>query len=909
MTKPPKKINIFNVKPNSKKKKYSKTKGDLQIVRKNGDIQTKSIISNYWEENSLYTGKTEIIRKDIIQNWNKGEFYQTLELKRCNSCNCNYYHKQTHIESQQHIKIRQIDGLLSDYTPTENNLQPCTSLENSYTTHNMLVIRDNTPSANDITIRFKNISTEPVILTDIIYSQQTRGNSVLYTPHDTPRGKHVVGTPRKPETIHPGKTSTFNVSLSVDGITNSSEHKIACIFKKHGVVHKSECKIILYKCFNNLKNKLIAHPRKEEDWKQPRSISKLNQEQTPYNDPQEQPQNLPLTEDFITTLTNAQILLETKSYTNKHVYGFKEKIKQTQNRSVNEMLQTIKSKTTKKNFGTKYMTILEAEKSHQKTATPYTYGTVKRTVNNQQNGKITIFIDTTMDQIQNLDIRQTDKVLLKPSNAVTLGGIVKETGLTHTEIELLDNVHIPTDTIIKISPTIKLESLDILTAHLQNNCSISLDYMFPQSCSSTYIDMPVPSFCYKNYTNVNENQEQATKNFLSLNPGDPPLIITGPPGTGKSSCIIEIALNDVYCNKNRVLITTQTNKGVNELYLKFIKIKENLGLKLNVKKMVVRSAPVYDTCHRYCRLYKGHHKYPSLPELQSADIVITTYVTSCRFIAILHNNKVHGIHFQTIIMDESAYPFEIEIFVPINTQCLLGQTLLKIVLVGDQKQLNHQARDILGREARHTCILSRLLETKLYTETKHLHITLTTNFRSSTKIVNFLSSEFYDNKITPHRDNPGKLIACHIDTFYETTKGSKFSIPEGEYAISLAKDYSELQSVTICCYYKSQKIYIEKRLSELSLNNIKVSTAEAVQGLESEVVITSLCLAKTPNPWHEDTRRLNVLISRAANTCIFIGDLLISTEVEPLRRLITNSEIYASTQTKELIALKLQHYR
>lgn len=160
---------------------------------------------------------------------------------------------------------------------------------------------------------------------------------------------------------------------------------------------------------------------------------------------------------------------------------------------------------------------------------------------------------------------------------------------------------------------------------------------------------------------ISSNKEQiiAIKNIVNCTAFPLPFVIFGPPGTGKTSTLVEcIAQIIVHKPTSHILISAQSNSACDEIgkrlmkvvsYNKIFRFQSSYNLKSTDKEQ-------FNILNSYCP-----DQYPSYEELYHFSIVIVTLSMSSRLI----QAHVKKDHFDYIFIDECGAASEPESLVPI----------------------------------------------------------------------------------------------------------------------------------------------------------------------------------------------------------------------------------------------------
>lgn len=281
---------------------------------------------------------------------------------------------------------------------------------------------------------------------------------------------------------------------------------------------------------------------------------------------------------------------------------------------------------------------------------------------------------------------------------------------------------------------------------------------------------------------TNNEQQSAIKNIVNCTSFPSPYIIFGPPGTGKSTTIIE-AISQIVKLKPlvHILVTASSNSACDDLanrLLKFVSINKILRIyspsfDKKPEKIDKRLEPISNFRNRHlCNCNKR-----SCPEIEPCDdptyeefytsrVIIATLVSCGRIVSA----GVKSNHFDYIFIDEAASESEQYTLIPISG---LGSSLkgitAQIVLSGDHKQLGAIVRDKFCRKlGMEKSLMERLMETdpKYQRNPKYNQQFVTQliqNYRSHAAILQFSNENFYDSQLVAKCPPEVANIACGWD--------------------------------------------------------------------------------------------------------------------------------------------------
>ncbi len=422
----------------------------------------------------------------------------------------------------------------------------------------------------------------------------------------------------------------------------------------------------------------------------------------------------------------------------------------------------------------------------------------------------------------------------------------------------------------------------------------------------------------------NESQKKSIQNILSANEL---AIIHGPPGTGKTTTIVEAIKQLVQLNHQQILVVAPSNTAVDLLSEKLhnegmnvvrignpAKISQRLfELTLDYQvahhetnketKRLKKQAQEYkQMAHKYKRsfgkserdqrklLFEEAHKimkevgktenYITEKIFDRAQIITATLVGS-------NNYLVKNRTYNTVVIDEAGQSIEPACWIPI----LKAQ---KIVMAGDHYQLPPTIKsEEASRKGLNQTLFEKCIE--LHPEAVTM---LNLQYRMHNDIMQYSSQIFYKNQLKADHSVANKTLYSQdqaftfIDTagcsFDEKIEGTSSTNPtEATFLVkqliilveTLEKNQITNQTFAIISPYKQQiKIIDEIVQAENSLKKIlpfiSVNTIDSFQGQERDIVLISMTRSNNEGKigFLADTRRMNVAMTRAKKKLIVIGD-------------------------------------
>ena len=423
--------------------------------------------------------------------------------------------------------------------------------------------------------------------------------------------------------------------------------------------------------------------------------------------------------------------------------------------------------------------------------------------------------------------------------------------------------------------------------------------------TSIHIEQPDIKNTSLTYSNnrLNESQQQAV---MAITQNESICIVHGPPGTGKTTTLIE-AVYQLVKDGEKVLVSAPSNTAVDNIakgllakQLNILRVGNasktdeaifthtpegklaNSKQQKEIKQLKIRAEEFRKMALKYKRSFgKAEREQRNLlfkevknirteiKKLQAyneeklfteANVILGTPIG-------LYDAGIDHLHFKTLVIDEAG-------------QCIepLAWTVFaladKYVLAGDHFQL---PPTVLSNEAAKLGFNKSILEVAIET-VKNVFL-LNVQYRMKESIAGFSSNYFYNGLLqtAAHLSNTG----VHI-TFIDTA-GSGFNEVHGSDGVSLQNE-GELQIV--------QKIIETETLNPLSTAFIspyagqvtaakellpkpmRISTIDSFQGQEKEIIILSLVRSNDDGDigFLKDYRRMNVAITRAKEQLFVIGD-------------------------------------
>ncbi|MCB9799722.1 MAG: AAA family ATPase [Candidatus Omnitrophica bacterium] len=434
-----------------------------------------------------------------------------------------------------------------------------------------------------------------------------------------------------------------------------------------------------------------------------------------------------------------------------------------------------------------------------------------------------------------------------------------------------------------------------------------------------------------NFFNPDLNDEQKRAVCMAAE-AEEVFLLHGPPGTGKTSVLIEI-IRQAHLSEETVLVTAPSNAACDHLVESLVRAGESvtrlghparmspevrdhtLSFKLArhpFAKMIDENQAGLELIfkQRERRRERGAHSYEDEKNAREEinrlkedirdlrkQIFHAVWNESDIVVATLHgcaDPLIKAKEFDWVIIDEATQGTE-----PGTWIALLRCG--KLILAGDHKQLPptvHSPKE--GKSSLKYTLFERFSEV-LPEESK---IRLKTQYRMHENIMNFSSKEFYEGVLEAHdsvqshllSDNSGvqkndatAIPMAFLDTAglgYEEKidpgTGSRFNEEEG---VLVEKEIEKLvkagvkrEEIAVISPYSAQvKLLRGRILSEEEMEKglgPEINSIDSFQGREKEIVMVSLVRSNLNGEigFLADTRRMNVAITRAKKKLLVIGD-------------------------------------
>lgn len=398
--------------------------------------------------------------------------------------------------------------------------------------------------------------------------------------------------------------------------------------------------------------------------------------------------------------------------------------------------------------------------------------------------------------------------------------------------------------------------------------------------------------------NVGKNaaQSAAIKHIVNRSSFPSPYIVFGPPGTGKTSTLVEAVAQIVKLQPmSKVLVTVNSNSACDEIAERLMKfVGLNKMYRFYSPSMAKKMDRVNQKVKACSNLRYGYHIQRTVQEIMTYNVIIATLVNSGRLRPIGQN------HYDYIFIDECASSAEPFTNIPMTIAMKKNVPLkTSLILLGDPKQLgqimrtHHSERYGFG-----VSLMERVMEMDRYKfgyngYDPRFIVQLVDNFRSHTSILEYSNKQFYNSILNAKQLESVANFAIGWDMLPNKSFPILFHVSwtpsqlddtscynEGD--INIVKKYvSNLlrngingkrvstKDIGVICPYSAQR----ERLKATSPNGMEIGTVEYFQGREKLVIILSTVRSKTATiGFLKNEKRLNVAMTRAKALLIVIGN-------------------------------------
>ena len=846
----------------------------------------------HWNTNkSALCLKTAIIANSLfISNfWKQGKPDHSLEERTCAGCQLRYWDRKTHRASDLHISNHK-PGRSSK---VEQNLQ----LLHNNQKASSLVLKTNKQNPRQQFQLFNN--TDATIEVDILEAEINSGNISLNTTTSFCHQYSGWNNLRGEEKITLPKGSMSKLKIEVTGEENSAASTFFQIRCEYYLIHKGERglrKAVVFPItvFHNIEDldfDCSSETRNPKDW-QTIDTNRVN-ETKPTN-----------SKDFLCRIKsdqgrdNTYDEAENMFSNNKNSHS-----KPWENGKAHESITKIFDETpeitTKRNCSNKWSHISNLERRHEIKSRKVIEGIA--TADDPSCTSRNLILRVGIEKLLTNRISKCDGVIIN-RGGLKVHGVITEMGNTETKITVQNPISFPQPCKITLSANMNYHTYRVqetIVEQLNDLNGHSINYLFPtttcKDSNSDEVQIEEDTIHITYYQELNKEQRKGTKDILNHNKNSS-VLVTGSAGSGKSKLAIEVIIQLVL-RGYKVLFTCPNNTNLNSFSRK---IKEAF-LRFHIKKRIVKISSTTAPVDPHCIIYKCYlnedksaHVFPPADDIMKSDVILCTPQMSVRLRQMITpDGKPVDKFLSAVIVDEVPFTASITAMTPIVSQLFQNERNIKVVLLGDNNQLTYTPRSEIGQARVGPDLLTRLLNDPHYTEGNGIHIQLTKNYRNPTLTVHIMNRLLYKDSILAGNPNPGVFDAIHVDSQYKTMIGnSNYSLAEAQSTIKIAMEATGTKKIIVL--YKAQECLILRLLAKHKITNIQVCTAECAQGEEADTIIVSPTIRYANSPWHDNVKRIVMILSRTKSRFVLVGDLTLLIESRVFRTILTVCHLFGN---------------
>lgn len=425
---------------------------------------------------------------------------------------------------------------------------------------------------------------------------------------------------------------------------------------------------------------------------------------------------------------------------------------------------------------------------------------------------------------------------------------------------------------------------------------------------------------------LNAKQQEAVQSILDA---EDLAIVHGPPGTGKTTTIVQAIKAMLKKDKQQILVVAPSNtavdllteklseQGINVLrignparispHLQSLTMDSKMSAHTQTKEIKAlkkqasefknmahkykrnfgraeqeQRKALFNEAHKIMKEVEQYEKYTADQVIGSAQVITSTLVGANHY-------TIRDCKFDTVFIDEAGQALEPACWIPILKA-------KKLILAGDHCQL---PPTIKSREAAEKGLSTTLME-KLALCYPNVVTLLEEQYRMHASIMEFSSREFYGNHLQASAAVATKTLFLNDQPFtFIDTSGCGFDEKQEESSISNAEEglfllkhlkvylaeVSEhygpgaFPTVGIISPYQEQIRTLKEifegddDISPLR-QYIDINTIDSFQGQERDIIYISLTRSNAAQQigFLADVRRMNVAITRARTKLVIIGD-------------------------------------
>lgn len=433
------------------------------------------------------------------------------------------------------------------------------------------------------------------------------------------------------------------------------------------------------------------------------------------------------------------------------------------------------------------------------------------------------------------------------------------------------------------------------------------------------------TFTHYSTNQLNTTQQEAVLKILAANELS---IVHGPPGTGKTTTLVQAIKALIQKEHQQILVTAPSNAAVDLLSeklsdegLNVVRVgnparvnEKQMSLTLDskmavhnsmkqIKQMRKQAAEYRDMAQKYKRNFGAAEReqrkalfaearnisreierteqYIAESVLSKAQVITATLVGANHF-------SVRHLKYGTVVIDEAGQALEPACWIPILKA-------KKVIMAGDHLQLPPTIKSADAAKELNVTLMEKAVA--LHPDSVVL---LDEQYRMHQTIMGFSSKEFYQSKLKAHatvaerklfeEDEPLLFIDTAGSGYEEKMEGSGISNPEeaafllkhlNRFAATLKEHYptTDFPTIAVISPYRHQVELLKEQflsypdLTEVS-TKLSINTIDSFQGQERDIVYISMTRSNADNVigFLSEVRRMNVAMTRAKKKLVVIGD-------------------------------------
>ncbi|XP_039449839.1 putative helicase MOV-10 [Culex pipiens pallens] len=403
----------------------------------------------------------------------------------------------------------------------------------------------------------------------------------------------------------------------------------------------------------------------------------------------------------------------------------------------------------------------------------------------------------------------------------------------------------------------------------------------------------------------NVEQQTAVRNIVNRTAYPLPYILFGPPGTGKTTTLVEAIVQ--ICTRHpseHILVTAQSNAACDELAVRLLNYlpSKNL-LRFFSRSVEKRIDELPEPLKQISNLSTGSYQWPTWEQLDQTNVLICSLTTCGRLVQC----RVRPSHFKHVFIDECGSASEPAALVALAGLVTTSKKLCaSVVLAGDPHQLGPVVRsELADKMGLGMSMLERLMNLPVYQKDPQTNqyntliiSKLRRNFRSHEALLRFSNQRFYENELialAPPQEVsfvenwkflPNKNLPIILHTVLGENESSFGRSRMNAKEVEMVEFYLDFilrsgingrtitqQDIGIISPYQLQVQQLKQLCERHKWPAVEVGSVEQYQGREKLIVLLSTVRSHTADVgFLNNVKRLNVAMTRAKALLVVIGN-------------------------------------